>query len=59
MKLTIEITCDNAAFEEDPAGECARILNLTAHELENPMRPAHAVIRDINGNGVGWVKIDD
>ena len=60
MKLTIEINCNNAAFADDAAGECARILNHLAGQLGNPLGiyDGHRLF-DINGNRVGKLEVSD
>lgn len=49
FKLTIET--DNAAFDDCPEQECARILRAVADALERGTRGAP--LHDINGNRVG------
>jgi hypothetical protein len=49
FKLTIRT--DNAAFEDDPGAECARILRDVATAIERGTRGAP--LHDINGNQVG------
>ena len=50
----IEIETDNAAFEDDQAGEVARILRDLADRIESlGAVPTDSLIRDINGNQVG------
>ena len=34
MQLTIRITCDNAAFEDDPIGEIERVLKQLVFRLD-------------------------
>lgn len=54
MKFTVEIECDNAAFEDDSGAEVARILRNLAAELENnPGVLGRFPLRDTNGNRVG------
>jgi hypothetical protein len=53
LKLAIETT--NAAFEGDPAPECARILRAIADALEDGS--TGGPIRDVNGNRVGTFTI--
>jgi hypothetical protein len=53
MKLKIEITMDNDAFEPDNGTEAARILRDLADEIDGATYPvANWVkpLRDINGN---------
>jgi hypothetical protein len=54
MKLTLTITCDNAAFEDD--GEVSRILRRAADFLQVTQEGFSLV--DINGNTVGKVVIE-
>ena len=60
--LTIEIKDDNAAFEAAPAQEMARILRELATSFENDGGPdieyVTAILRDINGNTVGFIAYD-
>lgn len=51
MKAKIEIVMDNAAFNDEPATELARILRELAEEIENGQGSCQ--LRDINGNAVG------
>ncbi len=54
--FTLTINLDNAAFEEAPDHEVARILKDAAHRIENGFYPEHTggmVLKDINGNTVG------
>jgi hypothetical protein len=61
MNFELNIRCDNAAFDEDPTGELARILaNLAAKISDDRMggcgKPGmtdDGKVRDINGNSVG------
>ena len=50
MMFRLDIDCDNAAFEEDPTAEVARILRRLADLLGT--RPIYPLC-DLNGNGVG------
>lgn len=61
MKLKIEITMDNAAFEDNGA-ECARILRKLSNDLddldESVLAPGQEVrLLDVNGNHVGEAKV--
>lgn len=59
MKFTLEIDCDNAAFQEndgDQYVEVARILREAADRIENG-RDSIALI-DLNGNRVGDAAFD-
>lgn len=51
-KFKLEIVTDNAAFEEGPATELARILRDLANRVEQDGE-FDGVVRDINGNVVG------
>lgn len=57
MTLTLTIDCDNAAFED--CGEVARILRELAERVDG--REAHdmdeIILRDVNGNRVGDVRV--
>jgi hypothetical protein len=48
------LTCENAAFEDDPGPECVRILRAIADQIEAG-RDAYnyQTIFDANGNDVG------
>jgi hypothetical protein len=50
-RLNVAVTCENAAFENDPGPECARILRKIADQIE----AGHdaKTIFDANGNDVG------
>jgi hypothetical protein len=59
MRLELKIRCDNAAFEENPREEVARILREVADKLvgEFSYGDFYETLRDINGNDVGRVKL--
>lgn len=58
-KLKIEINLDNAAFDEPYLNsEVALILNKVANKLYNE-NEYPSVIRDSNGNKVGFVKLEE
>jgi hypothetical protein len=59
MKLKLEIKMDNAAFEDHPGSEVARILRDFADTIEEVPMPVGSSesLRDINGNTVGQAKI--
>ena len=59
MKYTITITCDNAAFEDDPGAEVARILRELAKRCEYEGHAAPAILRDTNGNKVGQAEVEE
>ncbi len=56
MKVSIEINCDNAAFEDDRAGEISRILKDLSKQFEEQTNP-YKKIYDVNGNPVGHCDI--
>lgn len=61
MKVAITIACDNAAFEDDPGAEVARILHNLAERIANygPIAPGDFwAIKDANGNKVGVAKVE-
>jgi len=65
-KITIEIDTGNAAFHEESGGgygeEVARILEEAAErfrESGRPNGPTRFAVRDINGNRVGQVVIEE
>jgi hypothetical protein len=51
MKFTVEIQCDNEAFQDDKQTEVARILSYLIGRLESGAASGH--LRDTNGNTVG------
>jgi hypothetical protein len=54
MTFTINMTCDNAAFEDEPEAEVARILRSIAAQLEQEGTSRfYETIFDENGNVVG------
>jgi len=58
MKAKITIEMDNAAFEEDAAGELSRILLDISDSVNYGIWPDPYIIRDINGNRVGEFVIE-
>jgi len=53
-ELTLHIESDNAAFDDDPRGELARILAIVTDCIADGAESG--VCYDINGNNVGdWV----
>lgn len=59
--VIIEIETDNAAFEDAPSYEVARILRKLADTMESEqpltrggMLPNIVALRDVNGNPVGF-----
>ncbi len=61
MKLVIEISLDNAAFEDGGVEEVTRILANIAERLPDPLRDTNGAlsIHDYNGNHVGTAEILD
>lgn len=64
MKFTLELECNNAAFEHHPNLEIARILVTLASEVRESSKrnvPVLYRLRDVNGNTVGeaaWTEGD-
>lgn len=57
-RVHIELTTGNAAFSDEPASEIARILRELADRIESGMATDETPLRDINGNRVGFCRID-
>lgn len=55
--ITIALQTGNAAFEDAPASEIARILRAVAKAFEDGKDMDGATLRDINGNPAGRVFI--
>lgn len=55
--ITITIDTENAAFDDEPATEIARLLRYIAGNLENFGIPQSGSLYDINGNICGAVTI--
>jgi len=53
MNFTLELNCNNAAFDEDLNAEVARILREVADRIEADETLYKFPLRDINGNRVG------
>lgn len=54
LQFRLSITCENAAFEDSPESEIARILRATADRLESGDDfDTHRNLSDLNGNVVG------
>lgn len=49
--FTLTVVTDNAAFDDSPTGELARLLRLTAGRVEDG--ELHGNLLDISGNRVG------
>ncbi|WKV22110.1 hypothetical protein Phage2-1_00110 [Achromobacter phage 2-1] len=52
-KLELEIEGGNAAFEDEPQREVARILRDLAERIELTGLPSYVPLFDVNGNRVG------
>jgi hypothetical protein len=57
--ITITIQTDNAAFEDDPGREVARILRSVAGKFSNGLDYNGKKLLDENGNKVGRLEIMD
>jgi hypothetical protein len=55
MNLTLKMDMDNAAFEDTPASEAARILRDVAALMEFGEESGN--LRDVNGNKVGTWRV--
>lgn len=58
--FSLEIECDNAAFDPNPAAELARILSTCAVRLDG-VREGEGfdwLVFDINGNRVGTMRLE-
>ncbi len=63
MKFTLTIECGNAAFEDEPLAEIARILEEQTKKIEHWVGDGSKVwdstLYDINGNKVGKAVLTD
>ncbi len=55
--FTLDIKCDNAAFDPEPGLEIARILRSVAYDAERGQ--LQNLLFDINGNYVGATEITE
>ncbi len=55
MDLKLIINMDNAAFDDEPATETARLLERVAQQVRDGRESAP--VMDINGNNVGYWEI--
>lgn len=55
--ITIELRTGNAAFEDAPTSEIARILRKLADDFQDQGDMDGAKLMDANGNAVGIVRI--
>lgn len=58
MKITIEITCDNAAFEEDLEGEVQTVLDRAMAKFHVLLRDESVRLVDSNGNKIGKMTLE-
>jgi len=58
-RLLIQIETSNAAFDDDPGMEIARILRELADTMESRSSwfPQTMILRDVNGNKVGAAEV--
>lgn len=56
-RFTLTIETDNAAFDDAPASEIARILRQLANDMEQDGAPPSRFLFDANGNRVGVVDV--
>ncbi|MEA3641894.1 MAG: hypothetical protein VBE63_18435 [Lamprobacter sp.] len=56
-ELTLGMSLDNAAFEDDPSFEITRILRDLADKIEQRGLQDEMILWDLNGNRVGKVAI--
>ena len=57
--VTITINTDNAAFEDDPWGEVASILESIATTMRDYQYLVSEKVRDSNGNTCGSITMGD
>ena len=57
MKFRLDMLCENAAFDDLPFREIARILREAADDVE--AGAPIGSLRDLNGNKVGEWKMED
>jgi hypothetical protein len=58
LQLTIKMDLDNAAFEDDFEGEVQRILDDVSTRVPTREGFGECSIHDINGNRVGFFRVD-
>jgi len=58
MRFIVEIQCDNAAFEDDPACEVANILGKVRRAVEKD-GSMEGRLADSNGNLCGFYKYEE
>jgi len=56
MKITIDISTSNAAFEDDYEGEISLIMDTVSEAIHE--RCENCVVRDTNGNTIGSITIN-
>jgi hypothetical protein len=59
MKFSLTFDCDNAAFDDFPESEIARILRSVADRVDDGDRDPGGLIFDVNGNHVGEWNIEE
>lgn len=63
MRFTLEIESDGAALSEEGRGhELARILHAVADRVAESAEAGEAdsgILRDVNGNRVGWWELEE
>jgi hypothetical protein len=61
MKLTITMDMDNAAFEDGPGSEAARILRTLAQKIDGVDLEIddRVALLDVNGNRVGSMNVTE
>lgn len=59
MKFSLDIRCDNAAFDDAPGAEIAKLLRDVAERFDGVrnLPEQSALLRDANGNRVGAWKL--
>ena len=61
MQFTLQIKCDNVAFEDSAGWELARILRFLADRFSTGelVSDSAGIVVDINGNNVGDYSMED
>lgn len=58
-KITIIIHTDNDAFQDDPYGQIADILESIAHNAREGTMDTEESVYDVNGNKCGTLKVTE
>jgi hypothetical protein len=58
MNITLTINTENAAFKDNP-GEIWRIIRNQREDIESGVFTQGKILRDINGNKIGELWIED